>query len=75
MFPRAFEIDRLIPYDNEEYRTAYQRRALSFIGERLFSFWAWSRDRRGEIRTIPTRWTLHDGLKPIADSFERCTRI
>ncbi len=75
MFPRVMEIDRMIPYDAEEYRTAYQRRALSFIGERLFSFWAWSRDRRGELTAVPTHWTLHDGLKSITDWQERQMRI
>lgn len=75
LFERACAIDSKIPYDNEEYKTAYQRRALSFMGERLFSFWAWSRDMRGEIDMTPITWTLHDGLKPITDAQERRTRI
>ena len=75
LFERVCAIDSKIPYDNQEYRTAYQRRAVAYMGERLFSFWVWSREWRGDIEAVPVKWTLHDGLKPISDAAERGMKI
>ena len=75
LFPRAFAIDKLIPYDNEEYMTAYQRRALSFIGERLLSYWVWAKHEDGEIEVEDADWTLLDNSKPITDLEERRMKI
>ena len=42
VFPKLFAIESRIPYDTEEYKTAYQKRAIAFIAERLFSFWCYN---------------------------------
>ena len=41
IFPKLFDIDKEIPYEEDAYRTLYQRRACGFMAERLFSFWVY----------------------------------
>ena len=70
LFPKVFEIEARIPYENEEYKTAYQQRALAFIGERLFSFWTYKKALEGKILTeLPNR--IYDDFKPLTDAEER----
>lgn len=74
MFPKAFWIEGQIPYGSEEYKTAYQRRALSFIGERMWSFWCWKMQRNG-AKVIECPWKMLEDSKPITDAEERRIRI
>ena len=74
LFPIAFEIENRIPYDNPDYQTAYQRRALAFISERLFSFWCWANWRMGKC-LIEQHVRIEKDFKPITDREERGTKL
>lgn len=66
VFPLIFDIDKKIPYDREEYKTAYQRRAISFVGERLFSFWCYMKTTYGVLfQCSPVK--IYEEFKPITD--------
>lgn len=74
IFPRAFDIERRIPYAADQYKTAYQRRALAFISERLFSFWCYCQMKRG-IGMVRVPCSIKSDFKPITDKEERGMRI
>lgn len=74
LFPIAFEIEKRIPYDHTDYQTAYQRRALAFISERLFSFWCYCKWRRGCcLKEVPHH--INKDFKPWSDETERGTKL
>lgn len=74
LFPLVMEIERRIPYHEDCYKTAYQKRALAFIGERMFSFWCYCQYKKG-MKFKQVRAFLFDGFKPITDSEERRIKI
>lgn len=74
VFPKVFEIERRIPYGDEEYQTAYQRRALAFIGERLFSYWCYVKTRRG-VQFNTAQPKIFNDFKPITDEEERGKKL
>ena len=74
IFPKLFDIDKEIPYEEDAYRTLYQRRACGFMAERLFSFWVFLQQKKGLV-TKDMNWALVDGLKPITMQQEMQTRI
>ena len=74
IFPKIFDIDPMIPYDEEKYKTLYQRRACGFMAERLFSFWVYLMQHQG-IKTQELNFALVDGLKPFTMQQEMQTRI
>lgn len=75
-FPRAFEIDdRLREYISrdswaKEYDTLYQRRWLSFIGERMFSWWCFCKNMGG-VKVGAATVKVYDNFKPFTDEEER----
>ena len=74
LFPKAFEIEKMIPYGSPEYQTAYQRRALAFISERMFSFWCFCKWKEGAI-IKETKHFIDKEMKPITDEQERGMRL
>lgn len=74
LFPMVMEIERRIPYHEERYKTAYQQRALAFIGERLFSYWCFREHTKG-MKFKQLKAVIFDKFKPIPDAVERRTRI
>ena len=74
VFPKLFKIEKMIPYDDPNYRTAYQQRAIAFISERLFSFWVYCQVHRGR-KIIQVANTIYDDFKPITDQEERNKKI
>ena len=74
LFPIAFEIEKRIPYDHPDYQTAYQRRAMAFISERLFSFWCWANWRRGK-NLVEQHVRIEKDFKPITDREERGIKL
>ena len=71
LYERMNLIEERMPKDNPAYKTAYQSRWGGFIAERLFSFWCWSREQRGDIEVEEVPLTIFNGFKPFADSDER----
>lgn len=71
LYERMNAIEDRMPKDNPAYKTAYQSRWGGFIAERLFSFWCWSREQRGDIEVEEVPLTIFNGFKPFADSDER----
>lgn len=74
VFPKLFKIEKMIPYDDPNYKTAYQSRAIAFISERMFSFWVFCQTRRGR-RLLQVENTIYDDFKPITDEEERRKQI
>ena len=75
-FPLAFEMEeRLKKYlerENwaKEYATAYQRRWMSFIGERMMSWWCCCQ-HLGGVKTVCAPVRIYENFKPITDIEER----
>lgn len=54
----------------KEYDTAYQRRWLSFIGERMFSWWCYCQHIGGvKVASVPVK--IYENFKGITDQEER----
>lgn len=75
-FPLAFEIDEKVreslksEHWKKEYDTAYQRRWLSFIGERMFSWWCYCQHIGGvKVASVPVK--IYENFKPFSDAEER----
>lgn len=74
VFPKLFAINSRIPYDTEEYKTAYQQRAIAFIAERLFSLWCYNKVSTGTtLEEVPN--FVKEGFKPITDQEERNIKL
>ena len=75
LYERMNAIEERMPKDDPAYKTAYQSRWGGFIAERLFSFWCWSREGRGDIETEEVPLTIFNGFKPFADARERSMTV
>ena len=53
MFPVAFELERLIGRNVLDSRDNYQRRAICFLVERLFGFWAYEKRLECSFAQVP----------------------
>lgn len=74
VFPVLDKIESMLPFEDENYKTAYQRRATGFCAERLFSFWCYVQNERGmRFQFCPVK--KFEDFKPITDIEERNTKL